>query len=271
MEIKPSQDTAILAACRQMLRPIALLLIRSGLPFRKFEQLAKEVFVEVAAHRFGKRGRETNTSRIAILTGLNRKEVTRLRKAVDEPAPASPASAMVTPAARVLTGWHQDPDFSSEQGDPLPLPADGQASSVAALLKRYGGDLPPGALLEELRRVGAVAEDAERRLVALKRYYMPTQLDAAAILRSGQVLEDLGNTVNHNLFRDEDEPTRFEGRATNDAVSRVSAAEFRAFVEERASALLLEVDEWLTQHEVPSDKAPKPARRLGIGIYTIEE
>lgn len=266
-----NQDNAVLDACRRMLRPIALFLIRSGLPFRRFEQLAKEVFVEVAAHHYGRRGRETNTSRISILTGLNRKEVTRLRKALGEAPAAADSGALVSPAARVLTGWHQDPDFLNCTGEPLPLPTEGGARSMADLLKRYGGDLPPGALLGELRRVGAIGEDDRGRLIALKRFYMPTQLDEAAIVRSGEVLEDLGDTINHNLFRKDGVAARFEGRATNGAVARASAADFHAFIEERASALLLEVDEWLSRHQVTQEQSPRPGKRLGIGIYTIEE
>jgi hypothetical protein len=41
--------------------------------------LSKEVFVDVAGCDYGLQGRPTNASRVAMITGLSRREVARLR------------------------------------------------------------------------------------------------------------------------------------------------------------------------------------------------
>ena len=61
------------------MRPIASLLMRCGMTWKEFAELCKTVFVEVASEEYGIRGRKTNVSRTAILTGMSRKEVKRLR------------------------------------------------------------------------------------------------------------------------------------------------------------------------------------------------
>ena len=252
------------------MRPIARLLIRGGVPFKDFVDLAKEAYVEVAGRDYGLRGRQTNTARVAILTGLSRKEVTRVRKALAAER-TEETGGYANHASRVLAGWHQDEDFLDVGGKPLPLNADDTAPSMDELLRRYGGDMPAGALLTELKHVDAVRSDEQGRLVANKRYYMPTHLEPSAIDRSGSVIADLAATVTHNLYRGDDVPSRFEGRATNLRVKRKALEAFSRLVEEEGEKLLYAMDDWLTRHEVGEDEPESAGIRLGVGVYLIED
>ena len=73
--------SVLLASARLLLRPIVRVLLRGGVPFREFSEVAKFTYVEIATNEFGIRGRPTNVSRTAILTGLNRRDVARIRGA----------------------------------------------------------------------------------------------------------------------------------------------------------------------------------------------
>src|SRR5882762_6362499 len=66
--------TQVLAAARQWLKPLVHVLVRCGVTWKDFAELAKTAYVEVATEQFGKRGRPTNVSRTAVLTGLARRE-----------------------------------------------------------------------------------------------------------------------------------------------------------------------------------------------------
>ena len=123
-------------------------------------------------------------------------------------------------------------------------------------------------MLKELRQVGAVAEEENGWLVAKTRYYMPSLADPEQVLRSGSVLEDVGNTVAYNLHRDNNDPSRFERRATTAHVPESAIPEFREFVEKEGQAFLERVDRWLTEHE---DEQSDDNVRLGLGAYWIEE
>lgn len=258
-----------LSACRRLLVPVVRLLLRGGVTWKEFAEVAKTVFVQVASDEFGKRGRPTNLARVAILTGINRREVARQRALIDAEEVRAPV--FLNAAQRLLSGWHQDPDYLVPDGSPRPVTAEGPSPSFDDLCGRYGGDLPVSTLLKELRAVGAVAVLDDGRLQAVKRTYIPRQLDPDKVLRAGDVLNDVGTTVVHDLIADATESLRFERRAENDRVDAAALPEFRKFLELEGQAFLERIDDWLTQHAVPQpDVAERRIVRLGVGMYHIQ-
>lgn len=267
-----SEDSklTILRAFRLLLQPIVRTLVRSGVTSKEAAEVCKTAFVEVATKEFGLHGRPTNISRVAIMTGLGRRDVSRIRKLLDDEQPLD--FGRMNNATRLLTGWHLDTAYLDDAGRPRELPYAGEEPSFTGLARKYAGDIAPITMSRELQRVGAVLELEDGLLRVMKRFYMPLTIDAEAVLRGGSVLSDLGNTIDYNLVRDTDVPTRFEGRATNVNVRSADVPEFRAFLEEEGQAFLERVDEWLTHHEIPAETRRKPrTTRLGIGIYQIQD
>jgi len=266
-----AQDKLRLAAVSAFavaMRPLARILLRCGVTWKEIAELLKVVYVDVASEDYAKRGRPANASRVAILTGLSRREVRRARDRLANAAPDALAPlAKINHASRVLTGWFQDPDFVDAKGKPRLLELAGERG-FEGLTKRYAQDIPSTAMLKELKAVGAVATTPRGRLRAKMRYYSPATPDDGAVLRSGSVLEDLGATVAENLLRAE-ERTRFEGRATNTKIARGARRKFRDYIESRGMAFLEDVDRWLSRHESTDPK--EKSVRLGIGVYQIQD
>ena len=260
---------SVLMACRQLLRPIVRFLIKCGVSWREFSEVAKTAYVEVATAEFGIRGRPTNSSKVAILTGLGRREVAKQREmlaAADQREPT-----YLNSATRVLSGWHQDADYLDSDGRPLDIPAVGPPPSFEDLCRRYGGDIPYSALLKELRAVGAVSRGDDAAVRALSRVYIPLQVDPAKVLRAGSVLQDIGTTVVHDLTVTPKQTLRFERRAANDRIAARHEAAFRAFLEAEGQAFLERADEWLTRHEATEQEiADGEALRLGVGVYHLQ-
>ena len=201
------------AALRLLFRPIARIMLRAGVNWRELADVCKATYVEVATEDFGIRGRPTNVSRVAILTGLTRREVHRLRTLLEDESPE--IFNRMNYATRVLSGWYQDEEFLDADGNPLPLTRSGESRSFEALCGKYSGDVAATTMLKELKYVGAVVEAADGTLTARMRYYMPMLMDPERMLSSGSVLEDLGYSVAYNLHRSDKDPGRFERRATN--------------------------------------------------------
>jgi hypothetical protein len=274
--VRNDPKRAALAALRLALRPVFRILLRSGVTWQEASEVCKATMVEVATEDYGLHGRPTNMSRVAIMTGLGRREVRRLRDLLAVAPPIE--SGRLHGATRVLTGWYLDEDFTDEAGLPLDLtveslPGTATGPSFAELCKRYGGDLAPVTMRRELSRVGAIEELPNGELRALQRYYMPLQMDPEAMIRAGSMLEDLGTTVSFNLGKPEDEPRRFAGRATNIRIRPADARRFRAYLEQEGQAFLERVDEWLSRHESPSVESTSKPRtlRVGVGVYGIHE
>jgi len=135
------------------LRPIARWLLRSGVTWKEFADLSRGVFVVTASEEFGIRGRPTNVSRVALLTGQSRRDVRRLLACARSAVPDA-ADEALNHASRVLSGWHLDADFLEPDGRPRTLPADGPGPSLEHLLRRYAGDIPTTALVKELQKTG---------------------------------------------------------------------------------------------------------------------
>ncbi len=257
-----------LSAFRLLFRPVARILLRAGVNWKELAEVGKATYVEVASADFGIRGRPTNVSRVAILTGFTRREVRRLRNLLEQESPE--VFERMNYATRVLSGWFQDRDYTDASGNPLALPASGGNPSFESLCDRYSGDVPATTMLKELKHVGSVDEDGDGKLVAKSRYYMPVLMDPEQMLRSGSVLADIGRTVAYNLHRGEKDPSRFERRASNTRIPLEVVPEFREFLEREGQAFLEAVDAWLTEHE-GSEENTSGSVRLGLGAYWIEE
>ncbi len=258
-----------LDALRLMFRPIARILLKAGITWRELAEVCKLTVVEVATEEFGIRGRPTNISRVAIMTGLSRREVRRLRDLLETASTAE--FTRMNSATRVLSGWYTDADYVDADGEPMRLAAiGGEAPSFDELCARYCGAVAPSTMLKELKHVGAVAEDEDGWLTARMRVYMPVHMDPEEILTSGSVLEDLGDTVAYNLHRDADDMPRFERRATNTQMPASIAPEFQEFLDQEGQAFLERVDAWLSDNEdAMSEKSDKHVR-LGLGAYWIQ-
>ena len=258
----------VLDALGRLLEPIVLLLLRSGITWREFADLAKVKFVQVATDEFGIRGRPTNASRVAIITGIDRRDVRKLRLAAAE-QPVFDLGFMSKPT-QVLDGWFHDPDFRAASGEPHDLQVSEGDDSFAALVRRYVPGIPHVAMIKELRGVGAIEELPDGRLRALKRNYIPRELTDNQIRLWGSVLEDVGTTLEHNLMRKPSERPRFERRALSLTVERKALPEFEAFVAAEGQAFLERIDDWLAAHQADnSGEDTPPTLRLGVGVYQI--
>ena len=147
----------LLAASRKLLQPLVRILIRSGISFGETAEVLKTVFVEVAARDFDLPDRKTSLSRIAIITGLTRKEVAKQQHVLQ--SGELDVDSNLNRVTRVLEGWHTDPAFTGPYGMPMELPFESPTSvSFASMVRKHSGDMAPRALLDELIRVGAIEQ-----------------------------------------------------------------------------------------------------------------
>jgi hypothetical protein len=81
------------------------MMLRSGIGYRQFAELAKLAFVQEAIGEKDRRGRRTNLSRVAIRTGLSRKEVSRLQSQIAGPAQQSGAARSISTVFMLLVSF----------------------------------------------------------------------------------------------------------------------------------------------------------------------
>lgn len=136
-----------------LLQPLARLFLRFGRGYREYSDLSKAAFVIVASEDYGVHGRPTNVSRIAAMTGLTRKEISRIRARI-----ANDEAAVIergTPLQEVVSAWRSTDEFVDKNGEPAVLTLAGGHGSFQSLIKQFAGDIPEGAMRKELQRIGA--------------------------------------------------------------------------------------------------------------------
>jgi hypothetical protein len=267
IDIRPKR--ALQHAIEQLLRPLFRLLLRQSVSFGAFEEMAKRAYVEVALKDFAIPGKKQTTSRVAVLSGLTRKEVQRLLSEGDDDG--EEITDRYNRAARVLTGWARDADFLDRKGKPRILELEGE-EGFAGLVKRYSGDMPPRAVLDELVRVGAVEQREDSRLQLLTQAYVPQRstVDKLGIL--GSDVADLIATIDHNLELGSADP-RFQRKVMYHSFPVGALPAFRKLSAHQSQALLERLDRWLAVHDVETlqESAESSHARVGVGIYYFEE
>lgn len=269
MESDSRTQRALSRAIELLLRPLCRLLLRHSVSFSAFAEMAKHVYVDIALKEFGVPGKKPTASRVAVLSGLTRKEVHRvLAEAAENGAEGY---ERYNRATRVLTGWARDAEFVDAAGKPRVLESDG-AASFAALVKRYSGDMPIRAVLDELVRVGAVEVRDDGRLQLITPGFIPrhSAIDKLGIL--GRDVADLIATIDHNLQHGSEDP-RFQRKVMYGAVPVAALPAFRKLSSAQAQTLLERLDRWLAKHEPaePRDESSPDHARVGMGIYYFEE
>ena len=142
---------------QELLTELAFVLLPRGLTPKRFSELARSAFVQAAADMSKLRNGKVNHSRVAAQTGLSRADVKRLLTS----NMFDSVRADQTPLSRVVSGWRTDRNFADKDGSPKRLRISGTRASFTGLVKKYGGDVPYRAVLDELRRIGAVSADED--------------------------------------------------------------------------------------------------------------
>lgn len=253
-----------------ILKPLVKILLRNGVPFMAFADLAKWVYVDVAARCFNIDGKKQSTSRISILTGLPRKEVGRLRKMQAVRTTVDVDS--YNRAARVVGGWISDRRFTYKSGQPVVLCFEKGEASFSDLVRDYSGDVPPRAVLDELLRVGLVEVEKNNRIRLLSRAYIPLRDEPQMLFILGTDVPHLIRTIDHNIIGKGENPF-FQRKVSYDNVPVESLPELRQITAEQGQRLLEKLNQQFSMQDRDVTPTVEGTGRhiAGVGVYYFEK
>ena len=261
----------ILGALLLVLRPIARALLKAGIGYREFAEISKTAFVDVAGKDYGLRGRPTNISRVAVMTGLTRKEVRRVRDKME--CGEEIEMAKLAPMSQVMHRWFTENDYLAENGAPKVLNFDEGEPTFSGLVKKYGGDIPPGAMRTELKRIGVIEELDSGQIKAVSRSVVGIE-DHERLLRGlAHVVYPAAVTLNHNISANGSNDAWVHMSAFTQSISKSDLGRVRRICSDKATALIESVDDLLAAYETPKDSAPSPgeAQAVGVGVFYFED
>lgn len=259
-------NQALLIAGAKILKPLIRLFLRYGIGFSAFSDLCKRLYVEVSEQDFAIPGKKQTASRISTMTGLSRKEVTR----VGQLAPIEEddlASQQINRAARVVSGWASDAEYHNDSGEPLDLPFEADGPCFTELVKKYSGDITARTIADELMRVGAISTVAQGKIRLNKRAYVPDQEQIHKLAILGNDVQDLMHTIEHNLLHGE--RPFFQRKVEYMQISSQGLEELRDQLSADAQQALENLQKIIKKNATMAKSDPQ--YRLGIGIYYFQK
>lgn len=263
----------LLAAFRSLMTPLIRILLRSGITFQEFAGVLRDVYVTVCAREMALPGRRLTLSRVAIATGLPRREVAKIVRNEGKTQWGVWSNAGL--AASVLEAWHTDAKFLAPYGYPRDLKIDGtdEVPTFEDLVRRFSTDVPHEVLVGELVRVGAARVlEGGQYLRVLKRTYIPTDMTAEMIQIFSQAVRRYIETVDYNLGRGKGLEKRFDRMVYPDEGLRLVDVEiFQQEIREYLETVIQEIDQKSATYPRPERKRGEQSVQVGVGIYFYQE
>lgn len=253
------------AALRAVLRPLARLAVARAVGLGALQKILKGELVRAAQ---GMERPAPSQSRIALMTGVHRKDVRDIL-AGGLPGGAPPrASIAETVAAR----WLADPRRQGEGGAPAPLPRGG-AAGFDALVASVSKDVRPRAVLDEMLRLGLVAEtpaaeggEADAVVALVDAAATPADGDRQIALFA-ENLSDHAETGVGNLLAEPGAPRRLERAVFYDHLSGASIEALERAARDKGQVVLEELNALAAQLQARDVAEGAGASRFRFGVY----
>jgi len=266
-----SPDTLppVISAIRYLLRPLIRLLLSHGISFQVFNELVKSAYVKVAETEFRLASKAQTDSRISLLTGIHRREISRLR---NEPATGINLSQHSSMSALLLTIWNGDPEYLDKHGSPVPLPRlankeDGP--SFEAMAQSVSKDFRSRVVLDEWLRQGIVTLDGDDRVhLAADAFVQPQDLEEKIFYLGQNIHDHLAATV-HNLAGNK--PPFLERCVYYDKLSADSARELAEYSRLAGMRALHSVNKRAVELQKHDHGQLDAVYRTNFGVYNFSE
>ena len=252
---------------RSVLRPLARILFRAGVRFDEFVELLRGIYVEITIRDAQEAGQKISTGRIAILSGIAKRDVERL-VASDEwlriPKPTNAAAL-----AALLHRWHTDSAFLGPYGVPLELPLTGQGGrNFSDLVAGSPIPIDAASAYEHLLLAKMIARSGDTHVKVLSRsYVMPEPLSSAMLEHFGSSMTNLASTLDFNMTPAQQEKRLERTVFPDDGLPNELRAEFDQFVRERAQELISDVDDWLAAAARRPIQDPDNRTNTGVSVF----
>lgn len=254
---------AVVQALNKLLKPLVRLLLRNGIAYGEFSDMAKQAYIEVANADFTVPGRKQSQTRIAVITGIHRHEVAKyLKHEVAE----EPHIGRHNRAARVIFGWQSDDSFS-ESGKARVLSMD----EFSVLVSRHGADVTMRTIFDELERVGAVQRTEEGMVELMVEAFAPQDSIEDLIYIFGDCSADLLETLDHNLSC-ETENRRLQMSVVYNNLPDSVLRNLELVSRDRAMEFLKELNQFFSTQDRDTNPSieGEGRNRAGVGLYYFQ-
>ena len=250
----------------RILKPLVKILLRNGIAYGTFADLARKIYVDTGFEEAERRNQKQTVSNVSIITGINRKEVSRLREALVFDTDNSLKKFNRT--VRVLAGWQHDDEFLDEDHEPRDLLLEGEAGSFTSLVRRYSGDMPVVAMLNALLDRGNIRVIDNGNIQLINSNFLPASDSDKKLEILGIDTAEFIETIDHNICVEHPEDVWFQRKASNTQVRLEALPKIKQRINSKAQQLLEDIDASFSENETEGDEE---GMAVSIGIYFYQD
>lgn len=260
-------EVTLFETLRVILRPIVRYCLKHSMGVRDLLDAARHVFVSIAVEELEKAEKKTTTSRISVMTGLQRPLIKACRK---NPDPAPPSHF----TTRVISQWRRDPRFLTKSKAPKVLSYEGHNTEFKKLVEAVSTDLHPRTVLFDLERLGVV--EITNGGVKLKaRAYRPAGKPSEVYRMMARDVEELMRAVIENIEHEAEgkDPVNFHAYTYFDNVSAEDLTHLRKWLSKQGSRFHQRVERYLSKYDldVTPNKDKRGGHRIAMGSFCRAE
>ncbi len=261
---------ALVRALRHVLRPLVRVMLAQGITYPYLAEMLKNLFVDVAATDFPLDNKAPTDSRISLMTGVHRKDVSRLRQELAQAR--EPVPDVVSLGAQLVAVWLGTARYLGEDGSPLPLArfaSEGGDLSFESLVAGVNSDIRSRVVLDEWLRLGVARLDDAGRVCLNAEAFVPSEGFDEKAYYFGHNLHDHAAAAARNLLGGR--PPLLERVVQYDALSEASIARLAKQSHDAGMKALLAINQSalaLEQADPPDATAP---HRMTFGVYFYSE
>ncbi len=265
LPISPTQ-ALLLASFRRLIKPMVRLFLSKGITYTLLLEAIKRTFVEVADCEFKIDGKAQTDSRLTLITGVHRRDVSRLRQ-----SQASNESVKTNLSAQIIAQWLGNASYLTEDGTPKPLfltRKQGEEASFEALVALVSKDIRSRPVLDEWLRTEIVCFNAAGLVQLNQDAFLPNNnLEEQLFFLEMNVHDHLAAAVNNTLSDNK----MFERCVYYDGLTFAHVEAMHDLIKTQGMDFLKLVNQRALSLEQSTEQENNPKYRFNTGLYFYYE
>jgi hypothetical protein len=248
-------------------------MIDHGVQHAQVVEMLKAVLVQESVAGYGVDAREVSDTRVALLTGVHRKDVKRLRAA---PQTGRTAKQVITVPAAVIARWISEPRFLNLDQSPRTLAKSPKSGTLGepdfpALVAEVSRDVSARAVLDELLRLGAVKILPQGQVALVDQAFVPQGSPVEQLGFLGASVGDHLSAAVHNLKPARSQTAMLDQSAFSQDLSAEQVAALHQHARQLWASVLQKFLSAATLAEQRSLTATDHNHRVRFGVYFYEQ
>jgi len=245
--------------------------LKHGVRSAQVESTVREIFVHEAEHEIHDAKGAFSVSKVSVMTGLHRTEVSRLLSGT------RPERGQHDVLNRIIGLWSTSKRYRTKDGTIKALTHEGLSSEFAALVASVSKEVTHYPILFEMERLGVI-EYKENKVHLIVKEYTPQQDLQYALDLLSLDIADLAASIEANVSEKYPEPS-LHLRTTFDNIDPKQLGEIRTWIMKKGAEFQTEVREYLSSldrdmqpGQIPNGEAAVEGKaRVAVTTFSYTE